>query len=333
MNKNEKDFMFQLSNLDDFSVEEIAENYPALNKKAKKRILKKCIKKHSFSAEIDYDGEGKNTISGTERYNRNMWYKFAASAAAFVVAIGGITGVFMLNRNLNGNDISETEMTPVISFPDQSDEGMSEKASDTTDNKPISLNGTNWFKHEDNGPTEKEIEFNNDGANGYYIIYPENVITMESTKIPFTYEQNGYDVTFCMGPDDTVTAKLSIADWYVTLIIEWQDGHKECFYNYDIINTSSDNGNENDNSQIPPADNESSVNNSDNSVPKNSTPTTPAQNATSATPEQNDTPATPEQSNPPKYRKLIWTDCIMLKYRTVTWFLTFVWTVRSRNTI
>ncbi len=46
MNKNKKDFMNQLSDLNDLSVEEIAENYPALDEKTKKRIVRKCIKKY-----------------------------------------------------------------------------------------------------------------------------------------------------------------------------------------------------------------------------------------------------------------------------------------------
>lgn len=248
MNKEKKDFMNRLSNLDDFSVEEIAEKYPALPKSAKKRILKQCIKKDSFSDEIISDGEGRITISGTERYNRKPWYNFAASAAAFVIAIGGITGVFMLSRNFNGSDISVSEDPPVISSSDNDPKSTSENSAASTNNTPISLSGTNWFKHEYNGPTEKEIEFNKDGSGGYYIIYPDDVITTESTKIPFTYEQNGYDITFCMGPDDTVTAKLSVDGWRAMMTLEWQDGHTESFYDYDIPVTSSNNGASNDGS-------------------------------------------------------------------------------------
>lgn len=93
MNKNDKDIMNQLSDLDDFSVEEIAENYLALNRSAKKRILKKCLKKDSFSDEISLDGEEKITVSGTEHYDRKTWYKFVAAAATLVVAFGEITGI------------------------------------------------------------------------------------------------------------------------------------------------------------------------------------------------------------------------------------------------
>lgn len=245
MNKEKKDFMNQLSNLDDFSVEEIAEKYPALPKSAKKRILKQCIKKDSLSDETVHDGEGRITISGTERYNRKPWYNFAASAAAFIIAVGGITSAFMLCRNFNGSDISVSEKPPVISCSDKNPETTSENSSASTNNTPISLSGTNWFKHEYNGPTEKEIEFNKEGTGGYYIIYPDDVITTESTKIPFTYEQNGYDITFRMGPDDTITAKISVDGWRAMMTLEWQDGHTESFYDYDIPITSSDNGTDN----------------------------------------------------------------------------------------
>lgn len=111
MNKNEKDFMNQLSNLDDFSVEEIAENYPALDENTKKRILKKCMKKDSLSAETDYDGEKKITVSGIEHYNRASWHKYASSAAAFILAFVGIASVVIINRNLNGNIDIEKDPT------------------------------------------------------------------------------------------------------------------------------------------------------------------------------------------------------------------------------
>ncbi|MDE7099494.1 MAG: hypothetical protein K2O60_10140, partial [Ruminococcus sp.] len=111
MNKNEKDFMNQLSNLDDFSVEEIAENYPALDENTKKRILKKCMKKNSLSAETDYDGEKKITVSGIEHYNRASWHKYASSAAAFILAFVGIASVVIINRNLSGNSNIEKDPT------------------------------------------------------------------------------------------------------------------------------------------------------------------------------------------------------------------------------
>lgn len=254
MNKNDKDFMNQFNNLNDVSVEEIAEKYPGLRKKTKKRILKQCMKKDVFSAESGSEGKDAITISGTERYKRKHLYRFAASAAAFVVAVGGITSMFVLNRHINGDDISETEKTSAViisesltdsdsnqtmaTAPNRDKIGSWENtkpgASDST-NMSISLKGTCWTNLNDGGPIEKTIEFAEDGVSGEYIIFPENVITTDSTKIPFTYEQNGYDITFSIGPDDTVKGKFSTADWRVMLTIEWQDGHTECFW------TSKDN--------------------------------------------------------------------------------------------
>ncbi len=131
MNKNEKDFMDQLKDLDDISVEKIAEKYPVLNENTKKRILKKCMEKGGFSAEIEHDGKEEIIISGTERYNRNPWYKFVASAAALVLAVGGITSVFMLNRNIVGNDSSETGKTSAVRIYDSSSNSESEQTTVT----------------------------------------------------------------------------------------------------------------------------------------------------------------------------------------------------------
>lgn len=132
MNKNEKDFMSQLSNLDDFSVEEIAENYPALDKNTKKRILKKCKKKDCFYTNTDYDREDEITVSGIEHYNRASWYKYVSSAAAFVIAVVGIASVVMINRNLNGNNDLENETTPAVSIYNSGTDIKTEETTVTT---------------------------------------------------------------------------------------------------------------------------------------------------------------------------------------------------------
>ncbi|MBO5164011.1 MAG: hypothetical protein J6B75_06130 [Ruminococcus sp.] len=132
MNKNDKDLMDKLNDLEDFSVEEIAEKYPAIDKKTRKRILKQCMKKNAFSAGSDHEVKEAITVSGTERYKRRNLYRFAASAAAFVIAVGGITSVFMLNRNPNGNISSESEKPPAASFYDKSSDAASESSSTST---------------------------------------------------------------------------------------------------------------------------------------------------------------------------------------------------------
>lgn len=131
MNKSKKDFMEQLNNLDDISVEEIAENYPALDEHSKKRILNKCMKKSGFSDNTD-DGREEIVVSGTERYNRAVWYKYAASAAAFVIAVVGITSVVLIHRNLNGDEDFELENPPALSSYDSSADNISEQATTVT---------------------------------------------------------------------------------------------------------------------------------------------------------------------------------------------------------
>ncbi len=269
MNKNDNDLMNQLSNLNDLSVEEIAEKYPAINKKIKKRIFKKCLKKNGFSAEIESDGNEAVTVSGIERYKRRHLYRFAASAAAFVVAVGGITSVFMLNRNPYGNNSSETEKTSALIISSSWTDSDSSKTTATAskgdnigswettkpgsdaNNDPVSLSGTYWYEYELDGPAEKSIEFGYDGFSGHYVIPAKDITTTESTKIPFTYEKNGYDITFSMG-SDAATAKLSYSDndprGQIMMTLVWANGDTEYFYN-DAPITSPVNDNKNETSQ------------------------------------------------------------------------------------
>lgn len=149
MNKNEKDFMNQLNNLDDLSVEEIAENYPALDEHSKKRILKKCMKKSGFSTDTDDDGREEIIVSGTERYNRASWYKYAASAAAFVIAAVGITSVVLLHRNLNGDDDFELDNPPAVSSYDSEADNISEQATGTTKEKGYVAGGHDYANDAD----------------------------------------------------------------------------------------------------------------------------------------------------------------------------------------
>lgn len=135
MNKKKKDFMSQLSNLDTFSVEEIAEKYPALNENIKKRILNKCINKDGFSAETDYNDEDELIVLRNESYNHSSWYKFGAFAAAFVIAAVGITSVFMLNRNHNENDHFEIAKAPAVYTYDPENDSNPEQNTFTTSNR------------------------------------------------------------------------------------------------------------------------------------------------------------------------------------------------------
>ena len=96
MNNDKKNiFSESLNNLDDTYVKKISENVPALDKKAKKRILKKCMSRMS---ETDFESE--ITVSGTEKYSKPRFRNFALSTAACFLAAIGITGIIFINRNM-----------------------------------------------------------------------------------------------------------------------------------------------------------------------------------------------------------------------------------------
>ncbi|MDE6666439.1 MAG: hypothetical protein K2K14_09720 [Ruminococcus sp.] len=143
MNKNKKDFMNQLSDLDDLSVEEIAENYPALDEKTKKRIVRKSMKKYRFLADRNNYSE-ELTVSGTERYNHVTWYKYASSVAALLVAVVGIASVVMIRGNLNGDDDFEIDTPPAVSSDEPETDSMSEAATATTSKKGYVAGGYDY---------------------------------------------------------------------------------------------------------------------------------------------------------------------------------------------
>lgn len=95
--KDEKENVFSrnLNNLDDADVEKISATVPALDKQAKKRILEKCMSRMS---ETDFESE--NTVSGTEKYSRPRIMHYIPTIAACLLAVIGIGGIIMVNRNI-----------------------------------------------------------------------------------------------------------------------------------------------------------------------------------------------------------------------------------------
>lgn len=95
--KDEKENIFSkgLNNLDDADAEKISETVPALDKQAKKRILEKCM---SRMTETDFESE--STVSGTEKYSRPRIMRYIQTIAACLLAVAGITGMILVNRNM-----------------------------------------------------------------------------------------------------------------------------------------------------------------------------------------------------------------------------------------
>lgn len=99
--KDKDDIMNLLHDLDDEAVEEIAERYPLLDDEDQDRLVSLCLKKTDGAGSSDEERTGELSVSGTEQYRRPHWYKFAASAAAVVLAAVGITGIAAMNRTVN----------------------------------------------------------------------------------------------------------------------------------------------------------------------------------------------------------------------------------------
>lgn len=87
------------------------------------------------------------------------------------------------------------------------------------------MNGTTWGWYSNDHSENINIEFNEDGVNGTYIVYPYDIETTEITKIPFTYEKNDDEYTLYLqdlGENIVVKARLLGSEsTYPTLAVEY----------------------------------------------------------------------------------------------------------------
>lgn len=97
-----KDLLNKLRGLEDQELEKIAEEFPPLNDADKARIISKCLEKTN-----DTDNPEGVTVSGTEKYKRPVWYKFAATAAALTLAVLGLGGTVYLTKNMKDPSASD----------------------------------------------------------------------------------------------------------------------------------------------------------------------------------------------------------------------------------
>lgn len=97
-------------------------------------------------------------------------------------------------------------------------------------NNKLLISGTSWHT-EDGDTVEKALEFAKDGFSGYYIICPENNVTMNAKKIPFIYETKGDEITLHIADSSNsiVKTKLIETESEYILPFEWQDGYTENF--------------------------------------------------------------------------------------------------------
>lgn len=126
--EKERAFFQKLNNLDDADVEKISVDIPALDKQTKKRIFDKCMSRMS---ETDFESE--NTVSGTDKYSKPHIIRYISTAAACLVAVAGITGMILFNKNIGTppDDISATPQ--YTSIPVQSGTAVLSAESTTSD--------------------------------------------------------------------------------------------------------------------------------------------------------------------------------------------------------
>ncbi len=137
--KNDDIFHESLRGLDESEIEEISKEIPPLDSKAKKRILNSCLKKMNCEEMIE-DFEPEITVSGTEKIINSRFKQFAATAAAFVLIAGGISGVALINKNLSGTVEHTSESSVSLIMTSDSTEKMVSKSN--SENASIITNKT-----------------------------------------------------------------------------------------------------------------------------------------------------------------------------------------------
>ncbi|MDE6427137.1 MAG: hypothetical protein K2K89_13530 [Ruminococcus sp.] len=209
MNENEKDFMEQLTGLDDSAVEEIAEKYPALDENAKKRILKQSLRKSGFpdddisveepeeeqqeeeETEIidESDMEDEISVSGIEQYNNKIsWHKYAGSAAALIIAVVGISSVVLLHRNMNDNDDFDISTPPFIETSYSEPEQITEIVSGSYIDKGYRAGG---FDYANVNGYEGSIQYGMTTATEPHEVITETVFTTAPpVTVPETIAEN-----------------------------------------------------------------------------------------------------------------------------------------------
>ncbi|MBQ8962160.1 MAG: hypothetical protein IJ071_13270 [Ruminococcus sp.] len=127
MEYNERELEELLRSLSEEAEEVIAEEYPPLDDAARLRILKKCgLTDQDTDITMNEKEEDIDTVTGTEIYKRPVWYKLAASAAAFVLAAAGIGGAIALSRN---------------GRPDRGPDHSASMSAGTTDPEELTISG------------------------------------------------------------------------------------------------------------------------------------------------------------------------------------------------
>lgn len=137
-NKNEYDFLRELTAADDRRISRVAKKYPALDKSALKRINALCEEKLKMKENNNINNHAVSEEEKVEVIRNIPWYRRPAfTAAACFVVLAGVTGGVMALFGGKNNDINPVESMPPLSNVETSDaestsDVTTEAATDTT---------------------------------------------------------------------------------------------------------------------------------------------------------------------------------------------------------
>lgn len=137
-NKNEYDFLRELTAADDRRISRVARKYPALDKSALKRINALCEEKLKMKENNNINNHAVSEEEKVEVISNIPWYRRPAfTAAACFVVLAGVTGGVMALFGGKNNDINPVDNMPPLSNVETSDaestsDVTTEAATDTT---------------------------------------------------------------------------------------------------------------------------------------------------------------------------------------------------------
>lgn len=154
MKKYKEKKALHISELNDSEVERLAQDVPALNSGALKRITESCINKMgaAISAEAVSD---LTRVSGTENYSKPKLIRCISTAAACAAIIISAAGVALINKNFSS---SNTDLNPddsvitnaIIAEVNSSGDHFTENNYNTATGFTETSSGNNLFSTEQN---------------------------------------------------------------------------------------------------------------------------------------------------------------------------------------
>ena len=135
---NKKEDLF--TNIDQRTIEDIADNFPVLSEEEKERIF--AMSERKYNNQINEERH-EEQVSGVEVYRRPHWYKAVGIAAAAVLAVTGIGGSFyFISRNGSPNNKSANDEVETVTETSTDAEEVTTEEENTTEEATYSTDNT-----------------------------------------------------------------------------------------------------------------------------------------------------------------------------------------------